>query len=96
MTAIPDFPTLHLEPNPTTFTHIFSNLKELYKKIEEYWNDVLDRELQNEEIDLVDIAHNRNHREITKVLDLIIQSLVMSSHRDFFVQKMLETSEKTQ
>lgn len=34
MTAIPDFPLLNLEPNPTTFTHIFSNLKELYKKIE--------------------------------------------------------------
>ena len=34
MTAIPDFPLMNLDPNPTTFTHIFSNLKELYKKIE--------------------------------------------------------------
>ena len=62
MTAIPDFPLLNFENNPTTFSHAFSNLKELYKKIEQYWNEVFDRELQNEEIDLVEIAHHKNQR----------------------------------
>ena len=59
---IPEFPSLSLEHHPQTFSEVFANLKDLYKKVEEFWNVTLDRELDTEEIDLVDIAHNKNQR----------------------------------
>lgn len=44
----------------------------------------------------MDIAHSRSEHETRKLLDLVVQSLIMSSQRDFFVQKILATSPSTQ
>lgn len=43
LSKIKEFPLTKIQQNPTTFAHLFSNMKEIYKKIEEFWGQNLDK-----------------------------------------------------
>lgn len=78
---------------PRTFSHRLTHLKVLFKSIERFWSNILGVEIEGEEIDLVEIGRSGSAEEVEKLLELVVKTAVQAENKDFFIEKVLRTSQ---
>lgn len=81
---------------PRTFSHRLTHLKVLFKSIEKFWSNILGVEIEGEEIDLVEVGRSGSPEEVEKLLELFVKTAVQAENKDFFIEKVLSTSQQTQ
>lgn len=78
---------------PRTFSHRLTHLKVLFKSIERFWSNILGVEIEGEEIDLVEVGRSGSAEEVEKLLELFVKTAVQAENKDFFIEKVLSTSQ---
>lgn len=65
----------------------------LFKSIERFWSNILGVEIEGEEIDLVEVGRSGSAEEVEKLLELFVKTAVQAENKDFFIEKVLSTSQ---
>jgi regulator of replication initiation timing len=80
----------------TKWTHKLSNLKKMVAVIEDYFEEQVKKGIKTRDIDLLEIARNRNLLEVCKLFELVVATLTEAPNKEDHINTIMSLDDRTQ